>query len=246
MLKVQAVNAIPKTSPRLRSLWRGVAQRILFGHESGEDMLSLDAILQRLGQRDFAITQSTDFEEYKSLVTLLDGAIGNGAFLRLPPQRRHTGQDDNETFRAVAAAAAEAKAKGAHPQETKADANRRFDAAVDALTRRIEVLQNKIHDSNSAERKEAKTALDALAKRLAYSVRTRPPPKTSIFDENGNSGGGGKTAERARRDEVELPRQRDFMKGWTTAKRTDGNVQSSPRLNAVVVDGETGQSHRVA
>ncbi|KXJ93994.1 hypothetical protein Micbo1qcDRAFT_158927, partial [Microdochium bolleyi] len=59
ILKVQAINSIPKTTPQLRRLWRGVAQGTLFGHDCGKNGLSLDAILKRLEQRDFAITHST-------------------------------------------------------------------------------------------------------------------------------------------------------------------------------------------
>ncbi|KAH7037595.1 uncharacterized protein B0I36DRAFT_359270 [Microdochium trichocladiopsis] len=266
VLKAQAVNSIPKTTARLQSLWRSVAQGILFGSAAHQNGLTLDMILERLKQHDFAINQDTDFEEFRSLVLLLDSAIGNAAFLRiqgsspladrscsLPVEPEHIATSPNTIV--VSAAASPASAATAKPAaaahyrqaESKADANRRFDAAVDALTRRIEVLQNKIHDSNSPERKEAKTSLDALAKRLAYSVRTRPPAKTSIFDVHLlRNTVLGRKMKQDEEEQTELPKQRDFMKNWAVAATTPSAlVDKKSKLNAVLVDGETGLSHNV-
>lgn len=94
-----------------------------------------------------------------------------------------------------------------------------FDARVDALAAHFRALHDRVHDNNSPARKEARTAADALAKRLSHAVRRRAPPKTSIFDDPdvrrrlGLAG----TVEEEQARRKDLGRQRDFMKGWAAA-----------------------------
>lgn len=226
--------------------------------------MSLDLLLERIEQPDFAISQTTDFEVLKSLVTLLDSAIGNASFLQAPSGQTEPGQQPTEAAAITSPTTitvstlppkppplfASNATKSTAASGSKDEANTRFDTQIDTLTRRIEFLANKIHDNNSPERKEAKTSLDALAKRLAYSVRTKPPPKTSIFD---MAVPGGNTAlmrkmRTAEEERIEGPKQRDFMKNWAMngSSKVTKKEPGPGRLNAVLVDGETGLSHDVS
>ncbi|KAI1392436.1 uncharacterized protein F4822DRAFT_129471 [Hypoxylon trugodes] len=88
---------------------------------------------------------------------------------------------------------------------TNEDADRKFDADIDRLTFRLKLIHDKIHDSTVLSRKMAKACIDLLSKRLTYSVRTRPPPKTSIFDPEP-------------KEDTNIPKQRAFMKNWAQKK----------------------------
>ena len=67
-----------------------------------------------------------------------------------------------------------------------------FNADVDRLADRIKKLFTSIEDSGASHlrRTQAKAGLEALHYRLVYSVRTRPPPKKSMFGAHDGVGGG--------------------------------------------------------
>ncbi|KAE8374807.1 hypothetical protein BDV26DRAFT_32649 [Aspergillus bertholletiae] len=67
------------------------------------------------------------------------------------------------------------------------DARREFNTEVDVLADRIKRIFTSIEDSGASHLKRtlAKEALETLHYRIIYSVRTKPRPKRSIFEENG-------------------------------------------------------------
>ncbi|RYP90772.1 hypothetical protein DL770_003105 [Monosporascus sp. CRB-9-2] len=208
VLRAAALSSVPKSTARLADLRRRLAAAVLFSSPSFSsdaddfDVTNLDlgaaAVQQRLSRPDFAIRPTTDFEELRALVWLLDAAVGDAScFLLPPPPPPEDNPPDGDGNRVG--------------QERRRS---RFDAEVDALTFRLRALHDGIHDNGLLTRKEAKAAIDAVGKRLTYAVRTRPPAKTSIFDPPA-------------RDDVDLPRQRDFMKNWAQRRKAEG---SSPAV----------------
>lgn len=65
----------------------------------------------------------------------------------------------------------------------QADTAREFDAAVDKLAAQIKNIFSSIEDTGASHLKRmlAKEALEALHYRVIYSVRSRPPPKKTLF-----------------------------------------------------------------
>jgi hypothetical protein len=143
-------------------------------------------ILTRLGDRDFQVNHSTDFNELNALISLLDIIVDDGTHLR----PRNPGPDP----------------------DAKHDA--KYDADIDRVSGQLKFLHDKINDNSLISRKDAKAALDAMNKRLKYQVRTRAPPKTSIFGLEP-------------KEDHSLPRQRDFMKKWKAQKQPERKSGSS-------------------
>ncbi|KAI1487302.1 hypothetical protein F5X96DRAFT_650542 [Biscogniauxia mediterranea] len=253
VLRVIPIKFLPKTSKQLLDLRRRMAAEALFhrpglGSKPLDDVLTVELIRDRLDQPDLKIRHSTNFEELKATITLLDIVIGDAHFIRTPsavaggstptptptpipiptPSTTATtttnnNQNDNKnkpntttTIRNLNSnnnntAAAAATSSSSKPYT---DADRRFDAEVDALTFRLKTIHDRIVDSNLVSRKEAKAVVDAVSKRLTYSVRTRPPPKKDIFDMGGSS---------TSRSSSSVA-QRAFMKNW--AQRQQQQRQS--------------------
>ncbi|TDZ51721.1 hypothetical protein CTRI78_v007441 [Colletotrichum trifolii] len=80
------------------------------------------------------------------------------------------------------------------------DQEQDYNAAIDDLVGRLKAIWRGINDTGAANipRTEAKSVLDWVIQRLTYSVRTRPPPTQSIFDNRGPSS-------------AKKRKQRDFM-----------------------------------
>lgn len=99
------------------------------------------------------------------------------------------------------------------------DADRKFDADIDDLAFRLKMVHDKIHDNNDSSRKETKSCIDLLAKRLTYVVRKRPPPKTGDFDTEPSG------------EDANVPKQRAFMKKWAQkkAERRDAALANGSR-----------------
>ncbi|KAK7756593.1 hypothetical protein SLS62_001430 [Diatrype stigma] len=217
--RLDPIISIPKSSAKLADLRRRLAATILFNDDetfgrhptdSALEGEGHDALLDRLEQPDFTIRPATDYEELRALVALLDIVVESGGFLRRRRRRRKHGDGD--------------AGGGAREERDAADGDRQFDADVDALTFRLRVLHDKIHDNGLLARKEAKTTIDVVSKRLTYAVRTRPPPKTSIFDPQPPD-----------REEADLPRQRDFMKNWAQRKAAANGGGAERRSPAAAV-----------
>lgn len=191
MHQILPIAHMPKTGVKALDLRRRMAAVIFFrdpekGCHSVGSALSLEDVTNRLGETDFQIRPSTDFENLRALVMLLDIVIGNGDFI--------AAQHSATTPTATTTANADREA-----------ADRKFDADIDSLTYRLKLIHGKILDSTLLSRKIAKASIDIVSKRLAYTVRTRPPPKTSIFDYGP-------------KEDTSIPKQRAFMKNWAQKK----------------------------
>lgn len=203
---------MPKAGVKALDLRRRMAAVVLFrdpemGGRPVDSTLTLDGITDRLGEADFRVRPSTDFDSLRALVMLLDIVIGSAGFLA--KKQRSTGVTPPATANAGAANA------------DREAADRRFDADIDGLTYRLKMVHDKIHDSTLLSRKIAKASIDLVAKRLTYAVRTRPPPKTSIFDSEP-------------KEDASLPKQRDFMKNWAQ-KKAERNAAALANGNGDVI-----------
>jgi hypothetical protein len=79
---------------------------------------------------------------------------------------------------------------------------KQYNAEVDELAHRIRFMWSNIHEQGAAymSRMEARVQLKDFERKLQHAVRTRPPLKGDIFGLN------------AGEDEVDRPRQQQFMK----------------------------------
>ncbi|CAJ2504226.1 Uu.00g116200.m01.CDS01 [Anthostomella pinea] len=204
-----------------------------------EGVLTTEHIRDRLDEPDFKIRHSTNFEALRALIALLDIVIGDAQFMRSSPvpssdttatststatttpsgsrnnntnhnNKTDENQNNNNHTKSTTTKPRSNKEPYSSNKKPYHPTDRAFDTEMDALTFRLKAVHDAILDSNLVSRKEAKADIDALSKRLTYSVRTRPPPKTDIFD---------MYDEKKRREEEEAeedkPRQRAFMKSWT-------------------------------
>ncbi|KAI2782154.1 hypothetical protein F4815DRAFT_52784 [Daldinia loculata] len=184
------ISHMPKTTAKLLDLCRRMAAVVLFRDQGlssrpVDESLALAHVMDRLDSSDFRVGASTNFEDLRALIALLDIVIGNAGFI----MQQYSGSSTE-------------------------DAARKFDADIDVLTFRLKVIHDKIHDSTLLSRKVAKASIDLVAKRLAYAVRTRPPPKTSIFDSEP-------------REDANIPKQRAFMKNWAQKKAERNNAAAA-------------------
>ncbi|KAI0019905.1 hypothetical protein F4780DRAFT_401004 [Xylariomycetidae sp. FL0641] len=220
-LRIVPVRALPITSPRLLDLRRRLAAESLFGDPGlgsrplttvgGDGALFAESILARLDAPPFRIRhERTDYEELKAAVALLDIVVGDGGILRASSSSSSSSSSSPPPPRPQAPTPA---ASSSSPDE--------FDAHVDALTFRLKAAHDRIPDTNAVARKQAKADLDAVAKRLTYAVRSRPPPKTDIFDLAAGAAADGREARDAREEKF-LPGQRAFMRNWA-GRREKGN-----------------------
>ncbi|KAI1464589.1 uncharacterized protein F4812DRAFT_160497 [Daldinia caldariorum] len=192
MHQVVPISYMPKTTAKLLDLRRRMAAVMLFrdtalSSRPVDESLTLAKVMDRLDSDDFRVRPTTDFESLRALVALLDIAIGDAGFI----MQQHSGNNEGEE-----------------------DAARKFDKDIDALTFRLKVVHDKIHDSTLLSRKVTKASIDLVAKRLTYAVRTRPPPKTSIFDPEP-------------REDANIPKQRAFMKNWAQKKAERNNTAAT-------------------
>lgn len=179
---------MPRTTSKLLDLRRRMAAVVLFrdtemASRPVDETVTLDDIMDRLDSPDFRISATTDFDSLQALIALLDMVIGNADFI----MQAHTTNG---------------------VQDVEESTRRKFDADIDGLTFRLKMIHDKIHDSTLLSRKVAKASIDLVAKRLTYTVRTRPPPKTSIFD----------PGPKEPKEDANLPKQRTFMKNWAQKK----------------------------
>ncbi|ORY67356.1 uncharacterized protein BCR38DRAFT_482976 [Pseudomassariella vexata] len=182
-----AVRLMPLSRPRVCDLRRRLAAMALFGNpdlgrKHPDQTLTFHDIFTRIDEDDFNVTHSTDFAELNALIALLDIVVDDGEHLR----------------------AKVGPSFSSNPADPDAEATK-FDAEVDHLAFKLKAIHDKLNDNSQISRKEAKLALDSIGKRLTYEVRSRPPPKTSIFDAEPE-------------EDASLPKQRDFMKKWAQRK----------------------------
>ncbi|KAI1475198.1 hypothetical protein F4774DRAFT_301053 [Daldinia eschscholtzii] len=188
--QIVPISYMPKTTTKLLDLRRRMAAVVLFrdeGMSNGhiDDILTPIEVMKRLDSNDFRVGAHTDFEQLRALIALLDIVIGDGSFIMQT-----------------------------HSINGKEDPARMFDADIDALTFKLKVIHDKIHDSTLLSRKVTKASIDLVAKRLTYAVRTKPPPKTSIFDSEP-------------KEDANIPKQRAFMKNWAQKKAERNNTTAT-------------------
>lgn len=181
-------------SASLRDLRRRLAVAFFLGdlslaREHPDHGLVIRDIIERLKHDDFRVHLRADYVELRARMQLLDIAVDDGSYS--PPE-----EDDD------------------------VGAEKDFNAKVDDLTKRLRVMWSRINDAGALylSRTEAKSAIDAAQNRLAYSIRTRPPPKQDIFDEGEPRPAG------------VSQKQKDFMSNYlkkmNTAKETGSKVNS--------------------
>ncbi|KAK7946636.1 uncharacterized protein PG986_010957 [Apiospora aurea] len=226
-----AISLLPPSTPRLCELRRRLAAAALFrqpGLSSShpDDALTRKDILARLDAPEFIVTHETDYEELQANVKLLNMVIDDGLFLRSPnvtqcstPAMPATpSRMPNQILPSSATLAGgrltvsqpRSNSSSSSPIDTSAGD---FDKFIDILTRKLKIIHDTISDNSLVSRKEVKAAIDTVGKRLAHTVRTRPPPKTSIIDD---------LIGHTKRDEdAGKPKQREFMKKWALQKKKD-------------------------
>ena len=184
-----------------------------------DDALTRKEILLRLDAPDFCVTHETDYEELQANIKLLNLVIDDGSFLHSPNVAQHstpaTPATPSPVIKQTLAPAATSTGATSSPTETSAG---EFDKFIDRLTRKLKIVHDTISDNSLVSRKEVKAAIDTVGKRLAHTVRTRPPPKTSIVDD---------LIGHTKRDEdLGKPKQREFMKKWTLQRKNGVNTNA--------------------
>jgi hypothetical protein len=137
--------------------------------------------LVRLRSPELSVTSETDFVELAATITMLDIALTGLLLLNF--------------------------------QNSVSGDQAAFDAKVDVLATELRALWVKINDTHGASmlpRMEAKQAVDGVRNRLLFAVRTRPPPKESLFDDTKAEEG---------ENAVVVERQKNFMMNHFRAKR---------------------------
>ncbi|KAK8024133.1 hypothetical protein PG993_012199 [Apiospora rasikravindrae] len=226
-----AISLLPPSTPRLCELRRRLAAAALFQRPSlsssyPDDALTRKDILARLDAPDFLVTHETDYEELQANVKLLNMVMDDGSFLRSPNASRSStpatpatpSRTPNQILPSAATIAGgrltitQPRSNGGLIDTSAGD----FDQFIDTLTRKLKIIHDTISDNSLVSRKEVKADIDTVGKRLAHTVRTRPPPKTSIIDD---------LIGHTKRDEdAGKPRQREFMKKWALQKKHDVDV----------------------
>ena len=156
-LRFQILRCIPQTTSRVHELRRRLALAFFFNNEvysdsAPQNIIDLSEVVKWLDQPQFKIHKDTDYYELAALMSILDVAIDNGL--------------SNET------------------NITDIEDESAFNRQVDDLAARIYVMWSSINDAGASfmSRIDAKEVMESLRHRLLYGVRTRPKPKTSIFD----------------------------------------------------------------
>ncbi|KAK6070733.1 hypothetical protein SCUP234_10011 [Seiridium cupressi] len=207
-----AITLLPTSAPRTVELQRRLALEALLdepnlGAKHPDEAINMQDLFNRLSKPDFQVTNSTDFGELNALITLLDIVVHDGSYLyhaRLSPP---TASSSTSALTPIPTPSTLASPSITPSPASEAEARAKYDADIDRLVVQLKVLHDKISDNTLVSKKEAKLALDGMMKRLTNTVRSRPPPKTSIFDGILTS-----------KEDVNLPKQKDFMKKWTTGK----------------------------
>ncbi|KAI1329953.1 hypothetical protein F5Y16DRAFT_61025 [Xylariaceae sp. FL0255] len=251
-LRIVPILTIPSSTSSLIDLRRRMAAESLFytpglGGKPVESFLSYEKLCNRLDEVDFQPRHGSDFEQLRVLTMLLDIVINNADFMRpttastttpsdvqrssssttlksssspsSSPSPRQTKQPPTTTTTMATTINSFKKQKQKQNQQTGAtaqeEADRRFNTQVDTLASRIRIIHEKILDK--PDRKTVKAALNGLEKRLTYTVRTRPPPKTHI-----NLYEDGFLPKPQNKEDIDVPRQRDFMREWAVKKQEKG------------------------
>lgn len=100
--------------------------------------------------------------------------------------------------------------------DTTPDAVKHYNTEVDELAHRIRFMWSNIHEQGAAymSRLEVRVQLRDFERKLQHVVRTRPPPKEDIFGLH------------ATEDEIERPKQQQFMKRFLAKKKPPPQTHS--------------------
>lgn len=207
-LKCRAIAALPAHSFRTHALRRHLALQLIHCPTTHPSLTLLQdgkAILADLKTApNFAISESTDYDLLNRLIQVLDIAIDSG----FDPQANRTQPQNSATLAAAV--------------NTPEDAEKAFNAQIDAFVAQLNLMASRIKDAGTTHlrRTQAKGAIERLAKRLEYGVRTKPRPRKGIFA-NGIMDGEG---------------QREFLKGFLKfAEEKVQEVEHVPGEDAVLM-----------
>jgi hypothetical protein len=185
-IRLQILRCIPAHDPQL-ALVRARLALATFADDTSvfakqlTDIDIYNLALVRLRSPELSVTSETDFVELAATITMLDIALTGLLLLNF--------------------------------QNSVSGDQAAFDAKVDVLATELRALWVKINDTHGASmlpRMEAKQAVDGVRNRLLFAVRTRPPPKESLFDDTKAEEG---------ENAVVVERQKNFMMNHFRAKR---------------------------
>ncbi|KAI0143771.1 hypothetical protein GGR57DRAFT_338816 [Xylariaceae sp. FL1272] len=234
-LRILPIQTLSCSSSHLIDLRRRLAMETLFhtpglGSKPVDPQLSFEKIYARLHEADFQPRHSSNLEQLRALTILFDVVVSNADFMRPSTHTQSTHATTSSTGTSSTTRPSpippSTKSKSVtNPSDSRPtnhltkypstarpvpQLDHEFNMQIDLIAKRIKVIHDKI--LNKAENKPLKTLIDVIEKRLKYSVRTAPPPKSEIFAfaDDLKSGGEGEYGENG----VQMPKQRNFMKNW--------------------------------
>ena len=161
-LRLQLLNHIPATLPRLSLLRRELSLAFFFDdpiylNKKPMDLLDFKKIILQLKKPQFTIARDTDYAKLAAMMGLLDIGLDDGD----PPD-----------------------------SSLDPDLENGYNRKVEKLARVIRGMFTKIVDSGASHmsRTEAKDSLEAFHSRIIYAIRTKPKAKRLLFGSE-NAGG---------------------------------------------------------
>lgn len=155
-IRLQIVEAIPSTTPRVHDLRRRLALCFFYGNDVHSEQpphqtLNLSKITRRLTEDGFQPNQETDYVEFSALIALLDIAVDDGRNINLDLKDKTVAE--------------------------------RFDEQVELLVKVLLHIHAGIGNPGAAfiSRIEAKETLEVVKQRFSDTLRARPKTKLSHF-----------------------------------------------------------------
>lgn len=163
-VKCRAVAAIPARSESSYTVRRLLATRLvldgldpietghLFSQLPAQPQCADGILLQLKTAPEFSISETTDYGLLNLLIQVLEIAIGNGF--------DQPGVD-----------------------KSSKDFTKQFNAQIDGFIDQLNIMESRIRDAGTTHlrRTQAKSAIERLAKRLEYGIRTKPRPRKGVF-----------------------------------------------------------------
>ncbi|KAK5009011.1 hypothetical protein LTR28_003176 [Elasticomyces elasticus] len=201
-LQHTVLTSVPSFTARLHAMKRQLALEFVLGYpedrEEGHgsrqptDVGLFDDLGVLLDKLEYAINERTDYAVLAARISMMDIAISAGfsepAFFATTASLPRTKNSDTETEPELERSGSEkpvnrflsASVSALPPPSPEEQA---FNLAVDSLVQHLRQTASQIRDSGASHmrRTEAKSALEGLACRLEYAVRTRPKPKKGVF-----------------------------------------------------------------
>ena len=169
---------------------------LTYSTKHSHHLMDLDKVIHRLFAPEFEITKQTDYRELAALITLLDIAVDDGRSVDL--------------------------------DLTNAETAKRFDKHVDELGDEVRNYMRDIGNPGAAfiSRIEAKEVMECVSQRVSGTLRSRPMPKITVFDQQ-------QFEELRKRASRELKRaenvgkQKEFMEGYVSKGKAAGDGPNS-------------------